>query len=905
MFVIGQRFLSEMEPELGLGTISEITPKQVTLDFSLREEKRTYSIRNTPIKRVIFSAGDTIETKENLEFIIHSKFENNGIITYKNINEDELIETEISDKISISSPSQKLLSGIIDDSKNFDLRTRVLEVNEYITSSKIRGFGGAKIELIPHQIFIANEVTSRENPRILLSDETGLGKTIEACLIIHRLLLTEKISKVHIILPSSLVNQWFIELLRKFNILFSIINKDSFVYKKSGELFVKKNPVAQKQLTISNIELYEDKEIADLALSQEYDLVLFDEAHHLTIDSFEYEFASKICKKSKSVILLTATPQQLGQESHFARLQLLDSNKFYSFEEFKNEQKKLENTTKHINQIVANIGDLTNEEITLLNSFYPDINTKKQSRKKIINLLIDRHGTGRNLFRNRRSVMEGFPSRKVNLYKISPENSIHDWLKEYILADKKRKSLLICSSEEKAQEIATFLKKFMGSKVTTFVESMTILQRDQSAANFSSEDGALIMVASEIGSEGRNFQFVHNLILVDLPYEAELLEQRIGRVDRIGQQNKIIIHVPFIENSEDEFLANWYHNALSIFENTLTGVYEIVSPFIDNLKEIITNKNHQNLEILIEKCKKRKIEIQTKIEASRDRILELNSYRKEVADEIIDEIIDYINSPEIEDIFLDILEFYGIESTEVSPKTHRLDFTMMNCKDFPMPLMKHDEIIVTFSRKEALRREDFEFITGDHPMLISLIDMFLGEGNGDSTVATIESKVGKKGALFEVVFMPEIIASKKLYLDRFFAKSPIRVVIDNNQKDLTKICTKTMFAKDLKDIIPQDLLSETTVKTKLIPEMLNKAKEVGQLKLNEIIGYSIEDMNDFMEEAIARLEYLKKINSAINQQEIENLISEKNELETAINSARLRVDSVRFIEVVDYLGVDD
>ena len=103
-------------------------------------------------------------------------------------------------------------------------------------------------------------------------------------------------------------------------------------------------------------------------------------------------------------------------------------------------------------------------------------------------------------------------------------------------------------------------------KAALFHEGLTLLQRDRNAAFFAEEDGARILICSEIGSEGRNFQFAHHLVLFDLPADPELLEQRIGRLDRIGQTATITIHVPYLRGTESEVLARWYHEGLNAFE---------------------------------------------------------------------------------------------------------------------------------------------------------------------------------------------------------------------------------------------------------------------------------------------------------------------------------------------------
>ena len=91
------------------------------------------------------------------------------------------------------------------------------------------------------------------------------------------------------------------------------------------------------------------------------------------------------------------------------------------------------------------------------------------------------------------------------------------------------------------------MKQKHGIRATLFHEGMSLIERDRAAAWFADpEEGAQVLICSEIGSEGRNFQFAHHLVLFDLPSNPDLLEQRIGRLDRIGQNAVIKIHVPYV-----------------------------------------------------------------------------------------------------------------------------------------------------------------------------------------------------------------------------------------------------------------------------------------------------------------------------------------------------------------------
>ena len=120
-----------------------------------------------------------------------------------------------------------------------------------------------------------------------------------------------------------------------------------------------------------------------------------------------------------------------------------------------------------------------------------------------------------------------------------------------------QKALLICKHAQTAIDLEQTLKNRAGIASAVFHEGMTIIERDRAAAYFADqESSARLLICSEIGSEGRNFQFVHHLILWDLPTNPDLLQQRIGRLDRIGQKHIIQIHIPYLENTEQHMLVS-------------------------------------------------------------------------------------------------------------------------------------------------------------------------------------------------------------------------------------------------------------------------------------------------------------------------------------------------------------
>src|SRR5207302_8514664 len=137
------------------------------------------------------------------------------------------------------------------------------------------------------------------------------------------------------------------------------------------------------------------------------------------------------------------------------------------------------------------------------------------------------------------------------------------------------KVLLICRTPVMVTAIETALRERVKNlKAAVFHEGLSLVQRDRNAAWFADPHGASVLLCSEIGSEGRNFQFAHHLVLFDLPGDPELLEQRIGRLDRIGQTATIRIHVPFGRGSESEVAARWYHEGLNAFDKHPRGAPE-------------------------------------------------------------------------------------------------------------------------------------------------------------------------------------------------------------------------------------------------------------------------------------------------------------------------------------------
>ncbi|MEM7674280.1 MAG: RNA polymerase-binding ATPase, partial [Verrucomicrobiota bacterium] len=181
----GQRWVSDAEPELGLGVVMSAGYGRVAILFPAAEERREYALESAPVRRVAFEEGDTIKTHEGVSGTVEAVKEEGGFLNYQ-VDSIWIPEAALADTISFSSPIDRLQGGQFDEAYLFKVRNDALAWQAKIRKAANRGFTGGRIDLIEHQLYIAKEVSSRLRPRVLLADEVGLGKTIEACLVLHR-----------------------------------------------------------------------------------------------------------------------------------------------------------------------------------------------------------------------------------------------------------------------------------------------------------------------------------------------------------------------------------------------------------------------------------------------------------------------------------------------------------------------------------------------------------------------------------------------------------------------------------------------------------------------------------------------------------------------------------------------
>ncbi|WP_369308536.1 RNA polymerase-associated protein RapA [Providencia rettgeri] len=963
-FTLGQRWISDTESELGLGAVVAIDARMVTLLFPASGENRLYSRSDAPITRVMFNEGDTITSHEGWQLQVESIEEDKGLLTYIGTRLDtqesdvSLREVFLDSKLTFNKPQDRLFAGQIDRMDRFALRFRARKFQSEQVKHQATGLRGIRASLIPHQLHIANEVGKRHHPRVLLADEVGLGKTIEAGMIIHQQLMAGRAERVLIIVPDSLQHQWLVEMLRRFNLRFSLFDDSRY----SEAQHDSDNPFETEQLVLCSLDFVRrNKQRFDQLVEAGWDMMVVDEAHHLqwseAAPSREYQVIETLAESIPSVLLLTATPEQLGQESHFARLRLLDPSRFHDYAEFIAEQNNYRPVADAVSLLLS--GDkLTHEQQNLLNDLIKEqdiepllkaanLETEDSdaARQELINMLMDRHGTSRLLFRNTRNGVKGFPRRELHSLRMPlptqyqtaikvagimgtkkdtetrakemlyPEQIYQEfegenatwwnfdprveWLMGFLTANRHEKVLVICAKAATALQLEQVLREREAIRAAVFHEGLSLLERDRAAAYFASqEEGAQVLLCSEIGSEGRNFQFANQLVMFDLPFNPDLLEQRIGRLDRIGQSRDISIHVPYLENTAQAVLIRWYHEGLDAFEHTCPTGRAIYDKYYQPLLQFMADPTvTEGFDEFIKTCREEHDSLKLQLEQGRDRLLEMHSNGGESGNLLAEEIGEGDNDTELVNFALNLFDIVGINQEDKSdnliiltPSDHML------VPDFPG--LPQDGCTITFDREQALSREDAQFISWEHPIIRNGLDLVLSGDTGSCAVSLLKNKALPVGTLLtELIYVVEAQAPKNLQISRFLPATPVRLLIDLKGNNLSSQVEFESFNRQLNAI-------NRHMASKLVNAVQNEVHSV--LRLSEpmvekeaklLIESAKEAADKALTMELSRLEALKAVNPNIRDEELDIIEDERQQLMTNIDQATWRLDAIRLVIV--------
>lgn len=947
-FVPGQRWFSSAEPELGLGTVMRLAGRSVQIVFTGTGVVRQYAMDSAPLARAAFRAGDRIRV-DGHEHAVEAAEDVGQLLRYR-CGKAWFDEGQLDPEQPVSKADTRLLNGRIDRNAQFDFRLESLRRRAEAQAHPGWGVLGARIDLIPHQLRVAELAASRRPPRLLLADEVGLGKTIEACLIIAQQLASGRASRALVLVPESLVHQWFVELLRRFNLRFAIFDEERCESMELGES--EANPFEDEQGVIAPVGwLAGDARRRTQLLDAGWDILVVDEAHHLgwTADapSAEYTLVEQLAAQTPAVILLTATPEQLGRSGHYARLRLLDPARYASLDGFLAESERLLQVSAAVDALLDGNPPDAGQRAALNLLFHNDTDALDQHLAGIdaasgapraaritalIDDLVDRHGVGRAMVRNRRAAVGGFPRRVKHLSVIEdadttqhgrlvaefladvgvpghaePEHDYTrdprlDWLLATLESVAPAKVLLLCRSRAKVQALEEALRVRSGINVARFHEDMNLLQRDRNAAFFAQADGARLLIASEIGAEGRNFQFAQHLVLWDLPLDPDMLEQRIGRLDRIGQQGDVQIHAAVLGGSPQHLLLRWFDEGLGAFEQVCADGRELLREFGGDLVDLASldadsEEQEAALAELLVQTRQRHAELSDAIQRGRDRLLEVASQRGASHGRLLQALRVDDDLARADDYALRLFEQFGVHNEPLSAGIVLLDPEYLTLDAFEE--FKNGPRQATLNRQQALARDDLLYLRPDHPMVLSAQELLLSAEAGNATFVLDES-LPTRTVVLEAVFVLECIADRRLQASRFLPPEPLVVAVD------TRLQLRPGFQPSPRAIERAgdrviDLVRFRKPLAALVPPMLARATEEAARLGGERASQAEAAADALLSHEIERLQRLAKVNPAVREDEIAALMAERSALAAALPGARPRLDALRLVASPDFL----
>ncbi len=562
---------------------------------------------------------------------------------------DEVREDGLHAALPPSDMLSHLVAGTGGSARAFALRREALGLDAERRVSALGALFASRVMPLPHQIAVVDRVLSAPVPRFILADEVGLGKTIEAGMIYSALRLSGLVERVLVVAPSHLTVQWLAELAHKFNSLFTLMDGDRYKRAKAADPKKSPWREHPRIVTSLELLSRSGDHLAEVTHKRaRWDLVIIDEAHHLK-GKAAYEVARKLAGASWGLLLLTATPMHLDPDAYHRMLGLIEPQVAPTKKALATRMTRQQEVSAVVRRLLAG-GDLSAARDTLHALYPDDeAILEAEDAAALLDHLAAHYSVSISLIRNRRAVVGGFTQRRLHRHRVVPgeaEREARRALMDRVLAAGKLKGAAVARVLRGLESSTAALREALGrrkidldpvalglpevdakaeafldllgrlevgeerTKVLVFTESratldfleklladrgiralgyhgeLAMVERDRRVARFRDEDGPPVLISTEVGGEGRNFQFAHHLVCYDLPWSPGAMEQRIGRLDRVGQREPVEIHVLEPEGTLTAFVAELFDAAVGVFTEPVGGLDAVLEEVEGKIAEL-------------------------------------------------------------------------------------------------------------------------------------------------------------------------------------------------------------------------------------------------------------------------------------------------------------------------------
>jgi len=777
-WTVGDYLTHRFNPELGIGCVTALEDRALVVEFPRAGTTlRLAASANDALVPIELSPGRPVRITATREDTTIEARLADGTLRLANgrtVPPHALWPLELEGALL-----ERLALGDLDDVEDFVTRMNILHLLSIREADGLGSFLGGRVRLFPHQLHVAERASTSDPVRWLLADEVGLGKTIEAALILNRLVHTGKVERCLVVAPDALTVQWLGELWRKYHHVFTLLDAQRLadVARDFGPDF---NPFDVHRRAVIALEmLIERPQLTDQAVRSGIDLLVVDEAQRLRRPAGHpgdaaWRAVAPIAGLGRHVLLLSATPLEDDAHGFFRLLQLLRPQEFpedASFEARLAQGTPLPPCTSSTRR--ADIGGLPPRvgmpvapdspaswqlqdavEAAVRSTPAPHAVARRQKIERIRRALASGAALGTVLgsderaLRQQANAMDASDPRLLWLLSRAPS-----W------RDAREKTLVFVAHRETLEMVRAALSDRAQLASGVFHEDLSTARRDTEVARFREADGPSVLVSTECGGEGRNFEFCRRLVLFDLPWKPSVVEQRIGRLDRIGRRIPVEI-VYFRPPGGIGADVVRLFETLGVFREPLAGLEPQLARVESTLEEIALNPAASLSGDRFDELVSEAHAARTRIRDAAYQQLHRDPYRAEMAAGILARVppeLDALNEEVV------VTASIGLGFTIERPRGHRIFAIELGngaLVDGLPGVAGGSSYVGSFDREEAVENETTDFFASGHPLVEGIFahyedsalgravrfEIEIGLERGDGLVA-----IYKDGPLFEVV----------------------------------------------------------------------------------------------------------------------------------------------------------
>ena len=755
-WAVGDYLTHRDNPELGIGKVAAVERRVIVVEFPLRNTTLRLAAGSDALVPVDLDPGRAVRVlATQAETRIVSRLADgrlqlaDGATASPDAVWPLQLEGALLDRLAVAD---------FDATGDLLIRLDLLHLLAIREAGGLGSFLGGRVRLFPHQLYVAEHATAADPVRWLLADEVGLGKTVEACLILNRLVHTRGIDRCLIVVPDALTVQWLGELWRKYHQVFTLLDEPRLadVARDFGASF---NPFDVHRRAVIAIEtLVEQSHLTQLAVAAGIDLLVVDEAQRLRRPPGHpgepaWRAVAPIAALNRHVLLLSATPLEDDAHGFFRLLQMLRPDEFpeaSAFEERLAHGVPLPPCTSSTRRV--DIGGLPPRVGMPVAFDPPDAWRARDAVESEVRRATasDPVARRRKIDRVRRALASGAALSAVlapdetNLRQLAARMDDADPRLRWLLArapgwkDRGEKTLIFVAHRETLEWLRGMFAQRAQLTTGVFHEELSPPRRDTEVARFRERDGPSILVSTECGGEGRNFEFCRRLVLFDLPWKPTVVEQRIGRLDRIGRQRPVEI-VFFTPSSGVGADVVRLFETLGVFHEPMAGLEPQLAHLEAAIEDIALDSGasltDQRLEQLVTDARAAR----TRIREAAYQQLHRDPYRPELGPGILAKVPVDLDAL-VESVTVRACSRLGFRvERRRGTRAFAIEFGVEALVDSLPGVSAGMSYVGSFDREEAVEDESIDFFASGHPLVEGLLTYFEDSGHGRVARVAIET----------------------------------------------------------------------------------------------------------------------------------------------------------------------